>query len=147
MEKAESRSVPIGGDGLAVMQAAREEARRLGHAYLGTEHLLVGVLRSAKGSLGDSVRRLNLDPSSVAEALERIIGTGEGSAESQVLSPLLRECLDTAWEEAKSRGEQSISPGLMLLALCEARASVAYRILTSLGQDPALIAQSIRQML
>jgi ATP-dependent Clp protease ATP-binding subunit ClpC len=140
--------VPVSQGTRKAMEAAHNEARRLHHNYLGTEHLLTGILITAEGQLLETIQEMNLTPQGLAEATERVIGFGSAVPPSQQqLLPRYREVFKIAQNIAESHGQTAVTPEFVLLAICQASNSVAYAILRSIGQDPQLIARRVQALI
>ena len=116
---------------------ADEEARSLGHNYIGTEHLLLGLLREHKGIAVRVLEALNIAPDRVREQVVRIVGSDEaGIGDRRPLTPRARRALGIASEEALRLGHDRASPGYILLGLVGESEGIAAQVLCRLGADP-----------
>jgi ATP-dependent Clp protease ATP-binding subunit ClpC len=120
----------LSAQGLEALNLAEEEARAMGHAYLGTEHLLLGLLGLRDTSAAAALRRLGVQPAEVRSETERILGPGEGSGpEPLPLTPLASRALEQTETEADAMGRVLATGEDLLLGLAEVRAGLAARIL------------------
>lgn len=118
-----------------VIKLAKKEALRLNHNYLGTEHLLLGLLKLGQGIAVNVLRNLNLDYESARAEVERLIGFGP---EVQLygdpaLSSKVRKVFDLAAEEANTLNHNYIGTEHLLLALLRLGDGVAIQVFESLG--------------
>ena len=125
---------------------AVDEARALGHRYLGTEHLLM-ALASDDGLAGATLAHLGLLPEVVREQVHRIIGTGH-SANSATLgiTPRTKRMLEAARKEARRLGHRCADTEHLLLAVSEC-GGVAGQILDELGTGPAAVRAQLADLL
>ena len=86
------------------MSLAHQEAERMRHNYIGTEHLLLGLIREEGGVAGRVLRELGLEADRVQEIVERLTGTGQYSGGKLDLSPGTQQVLELAVEEARRMG-------------------------------------------
>lgn len=115
---------------------AQEEARLLKHDYIGTEHLLLGVLRQEEGIGARVLESLDVTVEAVRARVVRIIGPGDEAGAGQIpFTPRGKRVLERSLREALSLGHNHIGTEHVLLALAEDRESVATRVLLELGVD------------
>jgi ATP-dependent Clp protease ATP-binding subunit ClpC len=132
-----------------VLSLAQEEAERLNHSYIGSEHLLIGLLREEGGVAGRVLRELGLDASRVQSMVERLSG-GPGSRThfSKVeLSPSTKRVLELAVEEARGMGQHYISTEHLLLGLARQNEGLAIDVLRKFGISADQIRRQTRRML
>ena len=132
-----------------VLSLAQEEAERLNHSYIGSEHLLIGLLREEGGVAGRVLRELGLDANRVQAMVERLSG-GPGSRTpfSKVeLSPSTKRVLELAVEEARSMGQHYISTEHLLLGLARQNEGLAMDVLRKFGINNEQIRRQTRRML
>jgi ATP-dependent Clp protease ATP-binding subunit ClpC len=132
-----------------VLSLAQEEAERLNHSYIGSEHLLIGLLREEGGVAGRVLRELGLDASRVQSMVERLSG-GPGSRTpfSKVeLSPSTKRVLELAVEEARGMGQHYISTEHLLLGLARQNEGLAIDVLRKFGISAEQIRRQTRRML
>ena len=117
-----------------VLQLAQEEALRLNHNYIGTEHLLLGLVREDNGVAIKVLRELGVDPGQVIRAVERTVGRGERTPFSKpVLSPRTKRVIELAIDEARLMGHPYIGTEHLLLGLVREGDGVAVSVLKQLG--------------
>ncbi len=116
---------------------AREEAKRLDHDYLGTEHLLLGLIREGEGVAATALQNLEVDLRQVRQEVEKAVGKGGGSLFlGQIpFTPRAKKVLELAVTEARDLGHNYIGTEHLLLGLIREGEGVAAQILTSLGAD------------
>jgi ATP-dependent Clp protease ATP-binding subunit ClpC len=109
---------------------AREEALRLNHNYIGTEHLLLGLLREEQGIAAQVLRRLWIDLDKVREAVERFIGRGKEPLEGDIdYVPRVRKVLALAVDEAQRLGHDHVGTEHVLLGIAREGEGIAAGIL------------------
>ncbi len=113
---------------------AQEEAQRLNHPYIGTEHLLLGLVREENGVAARVLRSLGVEAYKVRSAVEEIIGLGEEKVTGKIgLSPRTKRIIELAVNQARSMGTAYVGTEHLLLALVEEGEGVAVDVLQSLG--------------
>ena len=128
-----------------VIAAAQQAAVKLGHAYVGSEHFLIGLLREARSDapgLPD-----NVIEETVTEAVKQLSGTGDQSPSQLELTPRVKKLLETSIREAQRLGQPYVSAGHFWLALLQDTESVAMRVLVSMGCDVDKLRQSVQDAL
>ena len=100
-----------------VLSLAHQEAERMRHNYIGTEHLLLGLIREEGGVAGRVLRELGLDANRVQEIVERLTGPGQHRGAKLDLSPGTQQVLEYAVEEARRMGHHYIGTEHLLLGL------------------------------
>jgi hypothetical protein len=126
-------------------EIACEEAARLGHDYVGTEHMLLGLLKLTKGSFADLLRSLNLDSDLVRTQIERIVTpilVRPGTAELP-LTPRARKALKIAIKEAKAQTHLGMRAEHIFLGLLLEGSGVAARALKNLGVRTEKVREAI----
>jgi ATP-dependent Clp protease ATP-binding subunit ClpC len=116
-----------------VLSLAHKEAERMRHAQIGTEHLLLGLLRDQGGIAGRVLRDLGLDIESVLTVTESITGYGDFHGDALALSPGTQRVLELAVEEARKLGHQYIGVEHILLGLISHGKGIAIDVLSQLG--------------
>jgi prophage maintenance system killer protein len=115
-----------------------EEARQRGHDYLGTEHLLLGLLGAGDGVGGQVLEAMGISPQEVRSRVEGIIGRGPGiRADGSLPTPQARRVLGLTMREALALGHNDVGTGHLLLALLREGHGIAAQVLTALGADHA----------
>jgi ATP-dependent Clp protease ATP-binding subunit ClpC len=130
-----------------VLSLAHQEAERMRHNYIGTEHLLMGLIREEGGVAGRVLRELGLEPGRVQEMVERMTGTGICRGGKLELSPGTQQVLEHAVEEARRMGHHYIGTEHILLGLVRYGEGVALDVLSKLGVTPEQIRRQTRRVL
>ena len=119
------------------LRLAQESASELGHSYVGTEHLLLGVAREGRGPGAKSLAAAGLTAEALRGALVRLIGLGAaGGLPTQGLTPRCQECLELALSEARRCQAQRADTGHLLTGLLRQSDSAAGRVIIAAGKDP-----------
>ncbi|MCS7056417.1 MAG: ATP-dependent Clp protease ATP-binding subunit [Thermoflexales bacterium] len=120
-----------------VLQIANDEAERLSHNYIGTEHLLLGIVKEESGIAGRVLRELGAKPDRVAEMVERMTGAGRRAPSTKPeLTPRTKQVLEFAVEEARKLSHSYIGTEHLLLGLIRHGDGVAIDVLRQLGLTP-----------
>jgi ATP-dependent Clp protease ATP-binding subunit ClpC len=130
-----------------VLSLAHEEAERLHHNYIGTEHLLLGLIREEGGVAGRVLRELGLDPARVKEMVERLTGVGRHAGGRIELAPATEKVLQDAIEEARSLGHHYIGTEHILLGLVNQSEGVGLDVLKHLGITPEQVRRQTKRVL
>jgi ATP-dependent Clp protease ATP-binding subunit ClpC len=130
-----------------VLSLAHEEAERMHHNYIGTEHLLLGLIREEGGVAGKVLRELGLDPARVKEVVERLTGIGRHKGGRIELAPGTEHVLQIAIEEARQMGHHYIGTEHLLLGLVRQGEGVGLDVLRRLGITPEQIRRQTRRIL
>jgi ATP-dependent Clp protease ATP-binding subunit ClpC len=131
-----------------VLSLAQEEAERLQHSYIGTEHLLLGLMREEGGVAGRVLRDLGLDPRRVEELVERMTRAGTRTGNSRLdLSPGTKKVLELAVDEARRMGHHYIGTEHLLLGLVRQSEGIAIDVLKRLNVSPEEVRRQTRRVL
>ncbi len=130
-----------------VLSLAHQEAERMRQNYIGTEHLLLGLIREDGGVAGRVLRELGLEAERVQEIIERLTGTGTAPGGKLDLSPGTQQVLEYAVDEARRLGHHYIGTEHLLLGLVRYGEGVANDVLTKLGVTPEQIRRQTRRVL
>ena len=130
-----------------VLSLAHEEAERLHHNYIGTEHLLLGLIREEGGVAGRVLRELGLEPARVKEMVERLTGVGRNQGSRIELAPGTEQVLQMAIEEARRMGHHYIGTEHILLGMVKQGEGVGLDVLRRLGISPDQIRRQTRRIL
>jgi len=130
-----------------VLSLAHQEAERMRHNYIGTEHLLLGLIREDGGVAARVLRELGLEVKRVEEIVERLTGTGQYEGGKIDLSPGTQQVLEYAFEEAKRLGNHYVSTEHLLLGLVRYGDGIALNVLRKLGVSPEQIRRQTRRVL
>ncbi|MCB0200527.1 MAG: AAA family ATPase, partial [Anaerolineae bacterium] len=117
-----------------VLTMAQEEAQRLNHNYIGTEHLLLGLVKEDQGVAVKVLRELGVEPIQVIRAIEKAVGRGDRPPYGKpTLAPRTKRVIELAVEEARLMGHQYIGTEHLLLGLVREGEGIAVNVLRSLG--------------
>jgi ATP-dependent Clp protease ATP-binding subunit ClpC len=117
-----------------VLTMAQEEAQRLNHNYIGTEHLLLGLVKEDQGVAIKVLRELSIEPMQVIKAIERAVGKGDRPPYGKpTLAPRTKRVIELSVEEARLMGHQYIGTEHLLLGLVREGEGIAVNVLRSLG--------------
>ena len=120
-----------------VLALARKEADRFNHNYVGTEHLLLGLIKLGQGVAVNVLQKMGLDPEIVRQEVEKQVGTGPENKMSGNIpyTPRVKKVLALAGKEAKALQHSYVGTEHILLGLLREGEGVAARVLTSLEVD------------
>jgi len=130
-----------------VLGLAHQEAERMRHSYIGTEHLLLGLIKEEGGVAGRVLRELGLDAVRVQEVVERLVGPGQTRVVKLDLSPGTEQVLELAVDEARRMSHHYIGTEHLLLGLVRYGEGVALDVLRKLGVTPEQIRRQTRRVL
>ncbi|VAI57616.1 unnamed protein product [Triticum turgidum subsp. durum] len=133
---------------IKVIMLAQEEARRLGHNFVGTEQILLGLIGEGTGIAAKVLKSMGINLKDARVEVEKIIGRGSGFVAVEIpFTPRAKRVLELSLEEARQLGHNYIGSEHLLLGLLREGEGVAARVLESLGADPNNIrAQVIRMV-
>ena len=130
----ENKFTPRAEEALRLSQEAAED---LGHGYVGSEHLLLGLLREEDGVAHRVLSEFGVTDEMVCSVLQRSVGKGvSGAAPSQGLTPRAKSVVELAVSEAARMGSASIGTGHLLMGLLREGGNMGLRILRTVGVDP-----------
>ncbi len=131
-----------------VVVYAQEESRTLKHDYIGTEHILLGLVREEEGLAGRVLADLGITIERARAQVVRIVGSGEEHSPGQIpFTPRAKKVLEVALREALSLGHNYIGTEHLLLALTREGDGVAARILLDCDADPESIRTEVTSTL
>ena len=131
-----------------VVVLAQEEARTLKHNYIGTEHILLGLLREEEGLAARVLESLDITVERVRAQVVRIVGSGEEVTSGQIpFTPRAKKVLELALREALSLGHNYIGTEHILLGLVRLNEGVAARVLLDFDADCEKIRNEVIRML
>ncbi|MER2598061.1 MAG: ATP-dependent Clp protease ATP-binding subunit [Caldilineales bacterium] len=117
-----------------VLTMAQEEAQRLNHNYIGTEHLLLGLVKEEQGVAVKVLREMGIEPAQVIKAVERAVGKGDRPPYGKpTLAPRTKRVIELSVEEARLMGHPYIGTEHLLLGLVREGEGIAVNVLRSLG--------------
>ena len=115
---------------------AQEEASRLNHNYIGTEHLLAGLRREERGAAARALKSADITLDAVRGQIEALVGRGQRPPSGHIpFTPRAKKALELSLREALKLDDDCIGPGHLLLALISQDDGVAVRVLHELGAD------------
>ncbi|HEV3026184.1 MAG TPA: Clp protease N-terminal domain-containing protein, partial [Planctomycetota bacterium] len=127
---------------------AQEEAKRLNHSAVGTEHILLGVVLEGDGVASKVLASLNISPERVRAEIESAIGRGERTLDGEVaFTPRGKRVLELALDEARRLGHNYIGTEHLLLGLIREGEGVAARVLEAMGADLERVRSQIGSLL
>jgi ATP-dependent Clp protease ATP-binding subunit ClpC len=128
-----------------VLSYAQDEAHRFNHPYVGTEHLLLGLIRDRGGLAGKVLNDLGVKYRQARNAVEFIVGHGElsGRSETLELTATAKKVMEYALEEARTLNHQYVGTEHMLLGLLRNGEGVAIGVLQQLGVAPEQVRQEV----
>ena len=133
---------------IKVIRLAQEEARRLGHNFVGTEQILLGLIGEGNGVAAKVLHSLGVTLQQAREEVEKIIGRGVGFVAVEIpFTPRSRRVLELSLEESRSLGWNYIGTEHLLLGLIQDGEGVAARVLLNLGVDSTEARTKVIEML
>ncbi|MGF7186344.1 ATP-dependent Clp protease ATP-binding subunit ClpC [Desulfitispora alkaliphila] len=130
-----------------VLQLAKEEAVKMQHDAIGTEHLLMGLILEGQGVAARVLMDLGIDLNSIKIKVEEAMGKGETSVSEVGLTPRSKRVLELALEEARSLGVNYVGTEHILLGIIREGEGVASQLLASLGADSEKVRKKLLEML
>jgi ATP-dependent Clp protease ATP-binding subunit ClpC len=131
-----------------VLVLAQEEARLLNHSFIGTEHILLGLIHEGEGLAAKALESLGISLEAVREKVEETIGpAGSAPTGSPPFTPRAKKVLELSLREALQLGHNYIGTEHMLLGLVREGEGVAAQVLQSLGADLPRVRQQVIQLL
>jgi ATP-dependent Clp protease ATP-binding subunit ClpC len=130
-----------------VLSIAHQEAERMRHSYIGTEHLLLGLMLEEGGLAARVLQELGLEISRVQEIVERLTGLGQSQTSRPELSPGMQKVLEQALEQARKLGHHYIGVEHLLLGLVEHNEGVAIDALTRMGVTTEQVRRQTQRVL
>jgi ATP-dependent Clp protease ATP-binding subunit ClpC len=130
-----------------VVVLAQEEARMLNHNYIGTEHLLLGLIHEGEGVAAKALESLGISLEGVRQQVEEIIGQGQQSPSGHIpFTPRAKKVLELSLREALQLGHNYIGTEHILLGLIREGEGVAAQVLVKLGADLNRVRQQVIQL-
>ena len=127
---------------------AQEEARMLHHNYIGTEHILLGLIREGGGVAAKALESLGISLEAVRQQVEGIICQGQQAPSGHIpFTPRAKKVLELSLREALQLGHNYIGTEHILLGLIREGEGVAAQVLVKLGADPSRVRQQVNQLL
>ena len=133
---------------IKVIMLAQEEARRLGHNFVGTEQILLGLIGEGTGIAAQVLKSMNVNLKDARIEVEKIIGRGSGFVAVEIpFTPRAKRVLELSLEEARQLGHNYIGTEHLLMGLVREGEGVAARVLENLSVNVASIRTEVIQML
>src|SRR4249920_3763700 len=131
-----------------VVVLAQEEARMLNHNYIGTEHILLGLIHEGEGVAATALESLGIALEGVRQQVEEIIGQGQLAPSGHIpFTPRAKKVLELSLREALQLGHNYIGTEHILLGLIREGEGVAAQVLVKLGADLNRVRQQVDQLL
>ena len=131
-----------------VVVLAQEEAKLLNHNYIGTEHILLGLIHEGEGVAAKALEALGINLEQVREQVQDIIGQGQQAPSGHIpFTPRAKKVLELSLREALQLGHSYIGTEHLLLGLIREGEGVAAQVLTKLGADTNKVRQQVIQLL
>ncbi len=133
---------------IKVIMLAQEEARRLGHNFVGTEQVLLGLIGEGTGIAAKTLKGMGVTLKDARNEVEKIIGRGSGFVAVEIpFTPRAKRVLELSWDEARQLGHNYIGTEHLLLGLIREGEGVAARVLENLGVDLNKVRSNVIRML
>ncbi|MBB6284368.1 ATP-dependent protease ATP-binding subunit ClpC [Geobacillus subterraneus] len=130
-----------------VLALAQEEAIRLGHNNIGTEHILLGLIREGEGIAAKALMALGLGPDKIQKEVESLIGRGSEVSHTIHYTPRAKKVIELSMDEARKLGHSYVGTEHILLGLIREGEGVAARVLNNLGVSLNKARQQVLQLL
>lgn len=130
-----------------VLALSQEEAVRLGHNNIGTEHVLLGLVREGEGIAAKALQSLGLEVSKIQEEVEKLIGVGKQPMQTIHYTPRAKKVVELSQDEARKLGHSYVGTEHILLGLIREGEGVAARVLNNLGVSLNKARQQVLQLL
>jgi ATP-dependent Clp protease ATP-binding subunit ClpC len=133
---------------IKVIMLAQEEARRLGHNFVGTEQILLGLIGEGTGIAAKTLKSMGVNLKDARVEVEKIIGRGSGFVAVEIpFTPRAKRVLELSWDEARQLGHNYIGTEHLLLGLIREGEGVAARVLENLGVDLTKVRSHVIRLL
>lgn len=131
-----------------VVVLAQEESQRLSHNYIGSEHLLLGLLAEREGVAARALESLNVTLTAAREQVEEIIGPGQQTPRGHIpFTPRAKKILELALREALTMGSEVINTEHLLLGLIDEGDGVGAQILQRLGATAQAVREAVARLI
>ena len=134
-------------DAKAVLQYAQEVAQKFHHDYVGTEHILLGLVLNTDGIAGLLLNQLGLTPENVTRAIEQHVGWGQDSPTKLRLTPRTKRAMELAVREANRLEQNYVGTEHMLAGILEEGSGMAVQILEDMDIDSDLVSQRLSELM
>jgi Clp amino terminal domain, pathogenicity island component len=130
-----------------VLTLAQEEAERSHHSYIGTEHLLLGLMRESGGNGAQALTNLGLEIGEVRQTIESVVGRNERIIQQIIPTSRVKKVIEISFEEARRMGDNSVGPEHRLLGLLIEGDGIAAHVLADLGATLKKVRLEIERLL
>ena len=130
-----------------VLALSQEEAMRLNHPNVGTEHILLGLVREGEGIAAKALMALGLTPEKIQKEVENLIGIGKDYVQAPPYTPRAKKVIELSMDEARKLGHSYVGTEHILLGLIREGEGVAARVLSNLGVSLNKARQQVLQLL
>ncbi|MDC3425490.1 ATP-dependent protease ATP-binding subunit ClpC [Aquibacillus sp. 3ASR75-11] len=130
-----------------VLALSQEEAVRLGHNNIGTEHILLGLVSEGEGIAAKSLTSLGLETEKIQQEVEQLIGRGQKASQTIHYTPRAKKVIELSMDEARKLGHSYVGTEHILLGLIREGEGVAARVLNNLGVSLNKARQQVLQLL
>ncbi len=131
-----------------VVVLAQDEARALNHNYIGTEHILLGMLSEGEGVAARALRELDINLEAIRQQVEEVIGRGQHAQAGHIpFTPRAKKVLELSLRESLQLGHDYIGTEHILLGLIREGEGIAAQVLTRLGATGSRVRQQVMQVL
>lgn len=134
-------------DAKAVLQYAQDAAQKFHHNYVGTEHILLGLVLNTDSIAGLLLNQLGLTPENVTRAIEQHVGWGQDSPTKLRLTPRTKRTMELAVREANRLEQNYVGTEHMLAGILEEGSGMAVQILEDMDIDPDLVSQRLSELM
>lgn len=134
-------------DAKAVLQYAQEAAQKFHHDYVGTEHILLGLVLNTDGIAGLLLNQLGLTSENVTRAIEQHVGWGQDTPSKLRLTPRTKRAMELAVREANRLEQNYVGTEHMLAGILEEGSGMAVQILEDMDIDPDLVSQRLSELM
>lgn len=132
-------------DAKKTLTLAQEEAERSHHSYIGTEHLLLGLLRNQDGIGHQVLTELGIDLESTRKMVAAVLGRNERTLIQQIIpTSRVKKVIEIAFDEARRMGSNFVDSGHLLIALSIEGEGIAAHVLQDLGADTQTVVSAVR---
>src|SRR5699024_361016 len=130
-----------------VLALSQEEATRLGHNNIGTEHILLGLIREGEGIAAKALQSLGLEIEKIQEEVEELIGVGQEPLQTIHYTPRAKKVVELSQDEARKLGHSYVGTEHILLGLIREGEGVAAKALQSLGLEIEKIQEEVEELI
>lgn len=134
-------------DAKKVLQYAQDGAQKFRHNYVGTEHILLGLVQNRSGLAGQLLNQFGLTTENVSRAIEQSIGIGSMTPTELRLTPRTKQAMELAVSEANRLGQSYVGTEHILAGILQEGGGMALRILENMDVSPDAIAQRLSEMM